>query len=63
MTVIRSGSKQGTLDRSKFGNGSDGVAVTNAPTTLARTMFYDSLTVQNGGSVNVAGFEVFARRF
>lgn len=63
MTVIRSGNKQGALDRSKFGNGSDGVAVIAAPTTLARTMFYDSLTVQSGGSVNVAGFEIYARRF
>jgi hypothetical protein len=63
MTMVRSGNKQGTLDRAKFGNGVDGVAVINAPTTLARTMFYESITLQAGGSVNEAGFEVYARRF
>ena len=51
----------GIADLSGFGDGSDGDVTVNGSTTLTRTMFYDTLTVENGGSIDVAGFEIYAR--
>ncbi|KKN54171.1 hypothetical protein LCGC14_0595200 [marine sediment metagenome] len=48
-------------DLSGFGDGSDGDVTIAAPTTLTRTMFYDTLTIAAGGSIDVAGFEIYAR--
>ncbi len=51
----------GIGDLSGFGDGSDGDVTIAAATTLVRTMFYDTLTIQAGGSIDVAGFEIYAR--
>lgn len=44
-----------------FGDGSDGTVTISGTTTLTRDMFYDVLTVQNGGVLNTANFRVFCR--
>lgn len=47
-----------------WGDGSDGdVVITAGTTTLARDMFYNSLTVQNGGILKPAGFRIFVKTF
>ena len=51
----------GIADLSGFGDGSDGDVIIAAPTVLTRTMFFDTLTIAAGGSVDVAGFEIYAR--
>ena len=55
------GALVGIADLSGFGDGSDGDVTVNGSTTLTRTMFYDTLTVEAGGSIDVAGFEIYAR--
>lgn len=44
-----------------FGDGSDGSATISGTTTLSRDMFYTTLTVQNGGVLETAGFRVYAK--
>jgi len=47
-----------------WGDGADGDVVIGAgTTTLARDMFYNSLTVQNGGILKPAGFRIFVKTF
>ncbi len=51
----------GVQDLSGFGDGSDLAGVISAPTVLTRSMFWTTLVVQSGGSIDPAGFEIFAR--
>lgn len=44
-----------------FGDGSDGTVVISSNTTLARDMFYDVLTIDNGFTLNTGGFRVFCK--
>jgi hypothetical protein len=47
-----------------WGDGADGDVVIGAGTTLlARDMFYNSLTVQNGGILKPQGFRIFVKTF
>lgn len=46
---------------SRFGDGSDGNVVINAPVSLVRDMFYNDLTINAGGSIVTNGFKVFVR--
>ena len=48
--------------RDLFGNGSDGDVVIGAGTTsLARDMYYNTLTIQTGGILRNRGFRIFVR--
>lgn len=42
-----------------FGDGSDGAVTISANTTLTRDMFYSSLTINSGITLNTAGYKVF----
>lgn len=45
-----------------FGTGIDGnVTIAAGTTTLARNMYYDTLTINNGGILDVHGFEVYVK--
>jgi uncharacterized protein YceK len=44
-----------------FGDGSDGTVTISGTTTLTRDMYYDTLTVQNGGTLKTAGYRCFAK--
>jgi len=44
-----------------YGDGSDGNVTISMDTTLTRDMFYDSLTVNNGVSLNTGSFRIFCR--
>jgi hypothetical protein len=47
-----------------WGDGSDGdVTISAGTTTLARDMFYNSLTVLNGGILKPQGFRIFVKTF
>lgn len=47
-----------------WGDGADGdVTVTAGTTTLARDMYYNSLTVLSGGILKPAGFRIFVKTF
>lgn len=47
-----------------WGDGVDGdVTITAGTTTLARDMYYNSLTVLNGGILKPAGFRIFVKTF
>ncbi len=52
---------RGVGDLSGFGDGSDGDVDVSAPEALTRTMFYDTLTVESAGDIDVAGYEIYAR--
>jgi len=43
------------------GDGSDGNVTISTTVTLTRDMFYDTLTVSSGGTLNTAGFRVHCR--
>ena len=44
-----------------FGDGSDGDVTIAVDTTLSRTMYYNSLTVNSGVSLYTVGFKIFVR--
>ena len=50
------------LDVLTFGDGSDGNVTVTGTTTLSADMFYDRLTVANGGILDLNGYKAFARR-
>jgi hypothetical protein len=45
-----------------FGDGSDGDVVVSTPITLTRDMYYNTLTINSGGSVFTDGYGIFAKR-
>lgn len=50
------------IARDIYGDGSDGTVVIGAgTTTLARDMYYDSLTIQAGGELAANGYRIFVR--
>lgn len=50
------------LPRDFYGDGSDGDVVIGAGTTsIARNMYYNNLTIQNGGVLNAAGYRIWVR--
>lgn len=42
-----------------YGDGSDGVFTASGTTTLSRTMFYSSVTVNSGAVIDLAGWQLF----
>lgn len=44
-----------------YGDGSDGAVTISGDTTLTRDMFYTTLTVNSGFTLNTGGFRVFAK--
>lgn len=44
-----------------FGDGSDGNVTISGTTNMTRDMFYDTLTVQNGGILNTLNYRVYAK--
>lgn len=49
----------GTLNVGLIGDGVDGAAVISGNTTLARDMYYSSLTINSGVTLNPGGFSIF----
>ena len=47
------------LSRFIYGDGSDGVVTISATTTLSRDMYYSTLTVNSGVSLNTGGYKIF----
>jgi hypothetical protein len=45
-----------------FGDGSDGDVVVSTAITLTRDMYYNTLTINSGGSIFTDGFGIFAKR-
>ncbi len=45
----------------EFGDGSDGDVTIAAPTTLARNMFYNSLTMTGANDITTAGYRVYVK--
>ena len=52
---------QSLLDLNYFGSGADGDAVISTNTNLARDMYYNNLTVNNGVILNPSGYRIFVR--
>lgn len=44
-----------------FGDGSDGDVTISGSVTLTRSVYYNNLTVENGGNLNVAGYKVYVK--
>ena len=62
--VTISGGPVGFGSAITWGDGADGdVTITAGTTTLARDMYYNSLTVQSGGILKPAGFRIFVKTF
>ncbi len=47
--------------RDRFGDGSDGNVTISGNTTLTSDMYYDDLIVDNGFTLNAAGFRIFVK--
>lgn len=50
-----------TFSANFFGDGSDGNVTINAPTTLTRDMFYDTLTLDGSTTLNTGGYKIYAK--
>src|SRR3990167_10257508 len=58
--IIRNQKKLILATLNQISDKSDGNVIISGTTTLTRDMFYDRLTIENGGILQPAGFRIFA---